>query len=297
MIGYAVRRALKGMREYGVLAGATVATVATVLLLTGTFALILHSLSGLLDRWGKDVQVSCYLRDDVVDARVFELKAELEALPEVSSVVYVSAEEALERFADAVEGLERILADLDENPLPASLEIRLDAGFQDPEQVAAVAERLRRPEFEDLDYSREWVERYHTFLGMLRLSSLVLGLLLLAAGVFLVSNTLRIAMYARRDELALVALVGGTRWFARLPLLVEGAMQGTAGGLVALAMLAALHRYAFVQLQASLGMLLPPDSLAFLPLPAALALVSAGTAVGVLGAVTSTLRADTEAGL
>ena len=294
MIGYAFRRAFKGMREYRLLAGATVGTVATVLLLTGTFGLILHSLSGLLDRWGKDVQVSCYLRDDVDDVRIFELKAELEAQPEVSSVVYVSAEDALERFADAVEGMERILADLDENPLPASLEIRLNAGYQEPEQVAAVAERLRRPEFEDLDYSREWVERYHTFLGMLRLSSIVLGLLLLAAGVFLVSNTIRIAIYARRDEMALVALVGGTRWFARLPLLVEGGIQGTAGGIFALAMLAGLHRYAFVQLQASLGMLLPADSLEFLPVPAALALVAAGTAVGLLGALTSALRADAE---
>lgn len=294
MIGYAFRRAFKGMREYRLLAVATVATVATVLLLTGTFVLILTSLSGLLDRWGKDVQVSCYLRDDVADVRVFELKAELEARPDVASVVYVSKDEALERFADAVDGLDRILADLDENPLPASLEIRLQAGFQEPAQVAAVAEQLRRPEFEDLDYSREWVERYHTFLGMLRLSSVILGLLLLAAGVFLVSNTIRIAIYTRREELELVALVGGTRWFARLPLLVEGALQGTLGGLVALALLAGLHRYAFVQLQASLGMLLPADALAFLPPGHSLLLIAAGAGVGLLGAWTSALRADAE---
>ncbi len=294
MIGYAFRRAFKGMREYRLLAGATVATVATVLLLAGTFVLLLNSLSGLLDRWGKDVQVSCYLRDDVSDDRLFELKAELEALPEVATVVYVSKDDALERFADAVEGLDRILADLDENPLPASLEIRLDAGFQEPAQVATVAERLRRPEFEDLDYSREWVERYYTFLGMLRLSSVVLGALLLAAGVFLVSNTIRIAIYARREELALVALVGGTRWFARLPLLVEGGLQGTAGGLLALLLLAGLHRYAFVQLQASLGMLLPADALGFLSPAASLALVLAGSAVGLLGAWTSALRTDAE---
>ncbi len=295
MIGYALRRALKGMREYRLLAGATVATVATVLLLAGTFLLLVQSLSGLLDRWGKDVQVSCYLRDDVTDARVFELKAELEALPEVASVAYVSKADALERFADAVEGLDRILADLDENPLPASLEIRLQPGMQEPAQVAGVAETLRRPEFEDLDYSREWVERYYTFLEMLRLSSVVLGVLLLSAAVFLVSNTLRIALDARREELELVALVGGTRWFARLPLIVEGLLQGTAGGLLALGMLAGLHRYAFVQLQASLGLLLPAGALDFLPAPAALGLVLAGSAVGLLGAWTSALRVDPQA--
>ncbi len=290
MTPYALRRAAQGMAEYRLLAIATTLTVATVLVLAGTFALVLQNLSGVLDHWGKDVQISCYLHDDVDDDTRFRLKAELEALPEVAAVTYVSKDEALDRFGEAIQGMDRLLADLDRNPLPASLEVRLHPQFQEPAQVADVASRLHRAEFEELDWSQEWVERYHTFLGLLRLSSLVLGTLLLAAAVFLVGNTIGLAIYARRAELELISLVGGTRWFARAPFLVEGMLQGFAGGLAAVAALFALHRYAFVKLQASLGMLLPADALGFLPAGAQLALVLAGVIIGLAGAWTSVVR-------
>lgn len=287
---YSLRRALKGMAEYPLLAVATMSAVATVLLLIGAFVMTLSNLSGVLDRWGKDVQISCYLEDSLEDTSVFELKVELERMPEVESVKYVSKLEALEQFGRSIDGMERILADLDENPLPASLEVRLAPNFQEPRQVADIARRLERPGFVALDYSHEWVERYHTFLSLLRLSALVLGTLLLVSAVFLIGNTIRLAIFARRDELAIVRLVGGTHWFARLPFLFEGALQGLAGALVSLALLRLLYRYAFVQLQEGLGMLLGPGELSFLPAEVLAGLVLAGVCIGLLGAWTSVVR-------
>jgi len=292
---YALRRALKGMSEYQFLAIATISVVATVLLLLGAFAIVLTNLSGVLDRWGKDVQISCYLQEDINDSGIFRLKAELETMSEVAAVTYVSKDEALQQFGNSIDGLDRILADLDTNPLPASLEVRLLPAFQRPEQVAMVAASLERPEFQALDYSHEWVERYHSFLSLLRLSAFVLGTLLLAAAIFLVGNTIRLAIYARRDELAIVALVGGTRWFARLPFLVEGALQGLLGGLVALLLLRLLHQYAFLEVQDSLGMALGPELMVFLPTSALLGLLVAGLGVGLLGAWTSVARSTEEA--
>lgn len=291
---YPIRRAFKGIAEHGLLAAATVGTVATVIVLTGAFLLVTTNLSGVLDRWGQDVQVSCYLRDGLSDDALFALKADLERMPEVQSVVYVSKAEALERFGESVDGLDRILADLDSNPLPASLEVRLLPEFQEPERVAGIAGRISRPEFEEMDYSQEWVERFHGFLALLRLSALVLGTLLLASAVFLVGNTIRLSIYARRQELAIVQLVGGTRWFARLPFLLEGALLGTAGALVALLLLPLLYRYAFLRLQASLGQLVSGDIVHFLPAPALLGLLLAGLGAGLLGAWTSVLRSREE---
>ena len=134
----------------------------------------------------------------------------------------------------------------------------------------------------------------HTFLALLRLSALVLGGLLLVSAAFLVSNTIRLAIYSRRDELAIISLVGGTRWFGRLPFLLEGAIQGLAGAALALSLLVLLYRYAFVQVQASLGMILGPDVLHFLRPEALLGLCLAGVAVGFLGALTSVMRAVEE---
>ncbi|MCP4872656.1 MAG: ABC transporter permease [Proteobacteria bacterium] len=292
MTPYAVRRAFKGIVEHRFLAVATIGTVATVLILGGAFLLVITNLSGLLDRWGQDVQVSCYLREDVGDEALFAIKAEIEAMPEVISVRYVSQDEALERFGEAVDGMDRILADLDSNPLPASLEVRLRPELQQPARVADVASRLSRPEFEDMDWSQEWVERFHTFLGLLRLSALVLGTLLLAAAMFLVNTTIRLAIHSRRDELEIIQLVGGTRWFARTPFVVEGMALGGLGALVALAVLPLLYKYAFVQLQASLGMLLSMGTVEFLPVPTLLGLFVAGLAVGFVGAFTSVIRSN-----
>jgi cell division transport system permease protein len=293
-VTYPIRRALKGIAEHPLLAAATIGTVATVLVLIGAFSLVTTNLSGVLDRWGKDVQISCYLRDDVSDDALFALKAELEQMEEVQAVLYVSKTEALERFGQSVDGMDRILADLDTNPLPASLEVRLRPEHQEPAKVERIASRISRPEFEDMDWSQEWVERFHTFLGLLRLSTLVLGTLLLVAGVFLVSNTIRLAIYARRDELQIIQLVGGTRWFARLPFVHEGALLGTAGGLLAIALLPLLYRYAFVQLQASLGLLFGEGVIGFLPAWALVGLLASGVAVGLVGAWASLLRTRQE---
>ena len=291
---YFVRRALKGVNEYRLLAAVTVATVATVLLLAGVFLIVIGNLSSVLDRWGKDVQVSCYLRDDVDDSTIFQIKSEIEDMEEVASVIFVSKTEALERFGEAMEGMDRILADLDSNPLPASLEVRLVPSFQNPALVKEVASRLSRPEFEDLDYSQEWVERFHTFLALLRLSAIVLGVLLLGAAVFLVSNTIRLAIYARREEILVIQLVGGTRWFARIPFLVEGAVLGTAGAIVALVLLGIVYHYAFIQLQDSLGILISQDVINFLPVSILCGLVAAGLAAGLIGAGTSVVRSSGE---
>lgn len=289
-----IRRALQGIAEHPLLAVATVAAVAVVLTLTGAFALVAGNLSAVLDRWGKDVQISCYLQDDLDDEAIFTIKAELEAMPEVASVQYVSAEEALELFAGAIEGMDRLLADLDENPLPASLEVRLVATQQQPDQVEAIARRLRRPAFSDLDWSHEWVERFHTFVALLRLSTSVLGLLLLAAAGFIVHNTVRLAIHARRDELQIIGLVGGTRTFAWVPFLIEGALLGLVGGLASLLALWGLHRWAFLAMQSSLGLVLGPDSLRFLPPGGVVAVALAGLLVGFLGAAVSVLRTAPE---
>ena len=291
---YFVRRAMKGINEYRLLAAVTVATVATVLLLAGVFLIVIGNLSSVLDRWGKDVQVSCYLRDDIADSTIFQIKSEIEAMDEVASVVFISKTDALERFGESIEGMDRILADLDSNPLPASLEVRLLPSFQNPALVKEVAGRLARPEFSDLDYSQEWVERFHTFLALLRLSAIVLGVLLLCAAIFLVSNTIRLAIYARREEIAVIQLVGGTRWFARVPFLVEGAVLGAAGSIVTLILLGIVYRYAFIQLQESLGILVAQDVIHFLPISVLLGLVASGLAAGLIGAWTSVARSAGE---
>lgn len=289
---YPLRRAWKAIGEHPLLALATTSTLAILVVLLGTFLLIVRNLSGLQDAWGDEVQVSLYLRENLEEDHIFALKAEIDAMDEVESVHYVSPEEALDRFTDAEPGLEQIFADLDTNPLPASLEIRLLPESQEPSRVESFARRLQRPEVADIDWSRTWVERYHAFVSMLRGSALLLGALLLAAAVVLVANTMGLAVHARRDELALVALIGGTRGFAQAPFLAEGLLEGLAGGGLAIVGLLAVHREAERGLRESLGLFSEGTQLAFLPVPVLLGLVLASGLSGLVGAWFSVRRIE-----
>ena len=294
MTPHALRRAVDGSGEYRLLAVITVSVVATMLVIIGSFLWVTTQLSGMLDHWGKDVQISCYLADDVSYDRVFELKEQLQTRPEVAAVTFVSKDEAAERFASSMDGLDRILSDLDSNPLPSSLELRLHPEFQDPEQVARIAESLRAPEFQDMDWSQEWVERFHQFVTLLRLSALLLGLLLSLGAAFVVGNTLRLSIWSRRDELALIALVGGTRSFARRPFLVEGLLQGLMGSVLAVALLLILERLALSRLASALGALWTPELVGAMPLTHAALLLAAGPVLGLLGAWSAVLQAGDE---
>lgn len=292
MTPYALRRAWKALGEHPLLALATTTTLAILMLLLGAFLLVVRNLSGLLDHWGDEVQVSIYLREGLDPDAIFALKAELDAMDEIDEVRYVSADEAMQRFSESVPGIEQIFADLDQNPLPSSLEIRLLPQFQEPSRVEAFARRLNRPEVADLDWSRTWVERYHGFVSMLRWSALVLGALLLTAAVVLVANTMGLVVHARRDELGLVALIGGTRAFAQAPFLAEGFLEGLAGGALAAVGLVVVHHEAERGLRESLGLLTAGTDLAFLPASVLLGLVAGSGVAGLVGAWFSVRRIE-----
>jgi cell division transport system permease protein len=291
-LDYALRRAGRAATEHPLLVLATVTTVGTLLLLFGTFLLVVRNLGGILDRWADDVQISCYLDDGVADEAAFGLLAEIEALPEVESVRYVSRDEALRRFAGAMPGAERIVADLDRNPLPASLEVRLIPELQASDAIERFARRLDRPEFKDMDWSRTWVERYAGFVRLLRISAMVLGALILGATVVLVSNTMRLVVLARRDEIELSTLLGGTPWFVRAPLLIEGGAEGLLGGFLALMLLAAVHSQAGQALGSGLAVVFGEDGLLFLRPIEVLGLLAGGALAGLAGTWSSMRRAD-----
>ena len=147
----AVRRALRNLVDFAFINVVCVGVVTTSFLLVGVFLLILTNLSSVMDRWGRDVQVYAYFTDGVSDETCFRTKEEIEARPEVARVRYVSREEALETFHRLIPDADTLLADLDENPLPPSLEIRLRSHIREPEQVAAFAEAIDRPEFVELE--------------------------------------------------------------------------------------------------------------------------------------------------
>ena len=279
----ATRRTARNLVDFAFVNVVCVGAVATSFLLVGVFLLILVNLSSVMDRWGRDVQVYAYFADGVSDETCFRTKEEIEALGEVVRVRFVSREEALEIFRQLLPDADSLLADLQENPLPASLEIRLRADIRSPDDVAAFATRIDRPEFIELDYAGEWVSRFYTFLNLLKLSAVVMGTLLAFACVVIVGNTIQLTVWARREEIAILRLVGATDRFVAAPFLLEGALQGLVGSVASVATLWVAWRVLFIGLRDTLGLTAGDRILSFFSAPELAVFVAAGLSMGLLG--------------
>lgn len=288
---YFIRRALRTMRQSPFLCSAAIGTVAVSLTILAFFAIVVLNVQQLTRHWSEQVQVTAYL-DSVPQQAVLQgWEHDIRALPGVSRVHFVSPEAALARFRHRLGRDADLLQGLGPDVLPGSLEISLNPDARNRQGVAAVVAQLRKnPAFSDLRYGQDWLERFESFVSLLHLAGAILGAFLLFATLFIVANTIKLTLYARRDELEIMTLVGGTPLFIKIPFLLEGALQGTLGGLIALGGAFVLFRFF---LQKGLGALLltaGPGGVLFLPGSYQLLLVGAGALLGFTGSLLSLRR-------
>lgn len=231
---HAVREALAAVGRAPLLTALSAAMVALALYVVGLFAVATHNLHQALERIEERVEVVVYVRDDVQEEEVGTLQQELLAMEEVRSLRYVSKEEALNQARVDLPEFEDLFQDLDVNPLPASVEIELEPGFRTPTGVSRVADRAGAyPFVEDVRYGREWVDRLHLLRRIGGITTAVLGTAFAVVAALIIATAVRIALFARREEIYVMKLVGATNGFIRRPFLLEGALTGLAGGLLA----------------------------------------------------------------
>ncbi|MBN1334940.1 MAG: FtsX-like permease family protein [Deltaproteobacteria bacterium] len=278
-----LRRAVRSLRENVYLSLVATGVVASATLLLGVFLVIVHNLQAVTGGWERDTHISAWFAPDIPVERRFELKEQVGAMEAVSAVRYVSEDEARTWLAERVPEVAPVLADLGPDVLPASLEITLAPGHDDPEAIHRVAETLALPEFDGLDYGQQWVERFNAFLSMLRILAVVLGGMVALAGVFLVANTIHLVVFSRREELDTMRLVGASDRFVLVPFLVEALLQGIVGSGLAIGALAVLHHGFLVRLQAAVDLGVAGEPLSFLPWPMVLGLGLLGVALAVTG--------------
>jgi cell division transport system permease protein len=283
---YFMRKAVGSIRENPFINLITVGTIAIAMLLEGSFLLVFSNLNAVVDRLTRDVEISAYLRDDASQAIVASLGDRLKRLPEVEDVRFVSKAEALEVFQRQNPEDKALLDELGENPLPASYQVKLAAGYRDAENVTRIAADIAADgSVDEVEYGQEWIAKFTAFLKLLRIAGFGLGAMLVLAVVFVVSNTIKLAVFARRDELEIMQLVGATPMFIRIPYLLEGILQGGAGSLLAVAGLWIGWRTASVHATASLAPVFGTSRLEFLPGDQLLGLVLGGVLLGFFGSL------------
>ncbi len=267
----------------------SVGTIAVSLFVLGAFLVVAGSLNEVVQRWTQKVQVIFYL-DDGVEARVRDsLQNRLQEDPAVEAVDRVSRQQALERFHSLFRDLRSLPDDLGENPFPASLEVVLRSGHRSPAEVERLVRAFEKaPGVQEVQYDLLWIERLATGARLVRGVGAFLGGVLVLAGVFTISNVIRLTVYAREDELDIMRLVGATQAYVKGPFVTEGMIQGGLGGLLSVGFLWLAVRWLTQGLAAGSDLL----SRAPLALPPGLPamLVLGGMVVGVVGSLVSLRR-------
>jgi cell division transport system permease protein len=282
-----IRTAIRGITSSPVTSGISVVTIGVSLVLIGVFALLLRNMEELLDQFGDDLRVTAYLESEVSGEALRALEDRARQIPGVEDVEAVSQEQALERFRASVGSGSTLLDGLEINPLPASLEISLSDDRRSAEGMEAVANAIEGlAGVESLSSGRDWVEGYLRAVALVRGVGLGLGIILALATLLIVANTIRLGIYARRDELEILSLVGASRAFVQTPFLLEGLLQGAAGGAIALGLLYTLFRLVLPEFEFGLELLLGTAP-SFFSSGEALLLVAGGAGLGLFGSATA----------
>ena len=284
-------RAVTNIRQNIFVNIVTIGTITLALLIVSLFLLVFVNLESAAENWSERVQVTVYFDKDLSlqDQAVFRKK--ISAISGVSRVNYVTRDEALRRFKSRLRGQETLLEGVRAEVLPTSFEIALKRTHRDTAAVENFVSALKRiPGISEVQYGEEWVRRFNAFLNFMRLLGALLGGFLVIAVIFIVSNTIKLTIYSRRDELEVMSLVGATRFFIQAPFLLEGLIQGVAGSALSVVLLFGLYE-GFLQNAGSFLTFNPAASgLCFLPQEYIAGLLLAGAVLGFIGSLTSLKR-------
>lgn len=284
---YFLREAVTSLRRNGLMSIASVSTVALSLLILGIFLVMVLNLNHIASTLETQVQITVYMEDGLSDRDMREIGTRITKMTGVTEVMFVDKEEAMAKFKERLGEQKGLLTALGEtNPLPNSFEVKVDK----PEQVKPVSQAISQLKgVENAKYGQEVIEQLFTLTKMIRIFGLLLIVFLGLAALFIISNTIRITVFARRKEIGIMKYVGATDWFIRFPFMIEGMILGFGGALCAVLILSQTYSALTDKVY---------ESLAFLPLipknpfltNISMILLIVGTAIGALGSTISLKR-------
>lgn len=288
---YLVREAWANMRTNRTTTIVAILTTAFTLACVGIFLLLYVNLRNAAGWLQEDVKIMVYVGDRLSREGMQELERTLKSDRMVAGVLFVSKEQALGEFRAQFPADSHLLEGLGENPLPASFVVTLAPNFRSPDAMKGWVERVRTMEgVAKVDYNQEWINVLAELIGYSELVAIGVGVLLSAAAVTIIGNTIRLALFARREEIEILRAIGATRTFIRIPYFLEGAVLGACGSALSLGILRLGFELFLQQIQSAGRFSGMENLISFFPLSVCLALVAAGMGLGFAGSVVSLLR-------
>jgi cell division transport system permease protein len=277
-VNLVVRETLLAFRRAPLLSALSITTIAFSLFVFGLFGLVTVNIQRVIGTVAERVEVVAYLRRTAPLETITVAMSDIQAFPEVERVSYVTEATALARARGELPEFQDIFQDLESNPLPASIEVRLKPELRDARHAATVAERLKSFDFvDDVRYGSDWVAKLDHLRNIAGVVGLAVGAAFALVAIIIIGTTIRMAVLHRGPEIAIMRLVGATDGFIRRPFLLEGLTKGLLGGAVALGL--CYGAYALVN-----ASLLRAD---FFTTGQALAGVGAGGLLGLVGSLVS----------
>jgi cell division transport system permease protein len=229
-ITYFFSETVTNLRRNFLMTVAAVTTVAISLLLLGGVQVLNMIVNNVTLSWEAKVEISAYLRDDATQGEIQALETQILGYQEAEEVYYVSKEEAFNEFRARYRNQPEFYENLPRDALPASLRIKLtDAQFTEE-----VADRIKgAPGVSDIKFGGEIIKRLLQVNSLLRTITFTMSVVLMAAAAALIANAIRLGIYARREEIGIMKLVGATNWFIRVPFMLEGVFAALLGAVLA----------------------------------------------------------------
>lgn len=266
---------------------ASIFTVVLSLFILGFFSIVILNLNKMADTLESQVQISVYLKDDLSQEEIDETKENLSKIEGLQDIKFITREEAMENFKERLGDQQFLLDALDDtNPLPDSFSLTVTS----PQQVKTIADKAAALDsVESASYSQDIINHLFNLTHLIRLIGIALIILLTGAAIFIISNTIRLTVFARRKEIAIMKYVGATDWFIRWPFLLEGICLGFIGGGLATIFLYIIYNQVTQEIY---------EAMAFFPLIPqhpfidyiSLAILVAGIIIGALGSTISLKR-------
>jgi cell division transport system permease protein len=210
-------------------------TITFTFVIFTTFLLLVINLSEFKINWIERLHVLVYLDDKLNNDSINIINNSLKAHPEISHIKFVSKKDALKSLNDSLEGQDGILEYLNNNPLPNSFEINIKPEFLNIESIENLINKMDKIKgITDIEYGQKWLERFNGFFYFLKITGMTIGAFLFISSLFIISNTIKLMVYSRRDEIEIMKLVGSTGRFIKIPFYIEGILHGITGSAAAL---------------------------------------------------------------
>jgi cell division transport system permease protein len=282
-ISFFLREAFGSLRRNYFMTIAALVTVFLSMVVLGGVLAFVYSTNALLREVESKVEITVYLKDTAAEQDITAMQSEISSWAEVKTATFVSKDEALARLKEDFKDNPEIFQQLRNNPLPASFEIAL----KDPKTVDAVAARFNgRDSVDEVRYGKEIAKKLFNFTNQARNFLLIFIVLLGVVAILLISNTIRLSIFARRREVEIMKLVGATNWFIRWPFLIEGVTVGFFGAIAAIVVVLIASSVIVGHLRSSLPFMsmplnaVPYVAVAFILLAVGVIIGAAGSGLG-----------------